>query len=103
MRISDATTLNLSRRPIPQIMTTIDIIGYIAAFLTTSAFVPQAWLTWKRKRAEGVSMGMYAIMVSGTMCWLGYGLMLGAWPIIVANCISLALTFFILVMRVIYR
>jgi MtN3 and saliva related transmembrane protein len=46
---------------------TSDMIGYIAACLTTSAFVPQAWLTWQHKRAEGVSTGMYLIMVCGVL------------------------------------
>ncbi|WMW81669.1 SemiSWEET transporter [Undibacterium cyanobacteriorum] len=84
-------------------MSFIDSIGFIAAFLTTSAFIPQAWMTWKRKRAEGVSLGMYCIMVSGVICWLIYGLMLGAMPIIIANLISLALSAFILAMKLIYK
>lgn len=84
-------------------MSQLDLIGYLAAFLTTSAFIPQAWLTWKRKRAEGVSLGMYAIMVSGVLCWLLYGLMLGALPIIIANIITLILALFILTMKLIYK
>lgn len=84
-------------------MSQLDLIGYLAAFLTTSAFIPQAWLTWKRKRAEGVSLGMYLIMVSGTASWLGYGVLLGSMPIIIANIISLALTFFILIMKLVYK
>lgn len=84
-------------------MSQLDLIGYLAAFLTTSAFIPQAWLTWKRKRAEGVSLGMYAIMVSGVLCWLLYGLMLGALPIIIANVITLVLALFILTMKLIYK
>lgn len=80
-----------------------EFIGFVAAFLTTSAFIPQAWLTWKRKRAEGVSLGMYAIMVSGVICWLIYGIMLGALPIIIANTISLLLSAFILVMKLVYK
>lgn len=84
-------------------MSQLDLIGYLAAFLTTSAFIPQAWLTWKRKRAEGVSLGMYAIMVSGVLCWLLYGIMLGALPIIIANVITLILALFILTMKLIYK
>jgi MtN3 and saliva related transmembrane protein len=86
-----------------QFITPLDLVGYIAAFLTTSAFIPQAWLTWRRKRAEGVSLGMYGIMVTGTIGWLIYGLMLGAWPIIVANVISLSLSAFILAMKLVYK
>lgn len=80
-----------------------EIVGYLAAFLTTSAFIPQAWLTWRHKRAEGISLGMYSIMVSGVVCWLIYGIMLQALPIIIANVITLALSLFILVMKLIYK
>jgi len=85
------------------LMLTSDMIGYIAACLTTSAFVPQAWLTWQHKRAEGVSTGMYLIMVCGVLMWMVYGILLHAWPIIIANAVTLALAMFILVMKIIYK
>ena len=68
-----------------------DIVGYIAACLTTTAFIPQAWMTWKNKHADGISLGMYIILVSGVMLWLGYGVLLNAWPIIIANIVTLLL------------
>ena len=79
-----------------------DAIGYLAAALTTAAFIPQAWLTWKTKRADGVSLGMYSIFTLGVALWLVYGLVIGAWPIVVANAITLALALFILVMKLRY-
>ena len=79
-----------------------DLIGYLAASLTTIAFVPQAWLTWRTRRAEGVSLGMYLIFTSGVALWLVYGLMLGAWPIVAANTITLGLALFILAMKLRY-
>ena len=80
-----------------------DMIGYIAACMTTSAFIPQAWMTWKRKHAEGVSLGMYVILVSGIILWLAYGVLLHAWPIIIANAITLMLALFILMMKLIFK
>ena len=79
-----------------------EAIGYLAATLTTAAFIPQAWLTWKTKRADGVSLGMYSIFALGVALWLVYGLVIGAWPIVVANAITLALALFILVMKIRY-
>jgi MtN3 and saliva related transmembrane protein len=76
-----------------------DAIGYIAATLTTIAFVPQAWKTWKTKSAAGVSLRMYAIFTLGVALWLAYGLLIGAWPVIVANVVTLVLALFILAMR----
>lgn len=76
-----------------------NLIGALAATLTTIAFIPQAWMTWKSKRAEGVSLGMYSIFTSGVAMWLLYGMIIGAWPVIIANVFTLALALFILVMK----
>jgi MtN3 and saliva related transmembrane protein len=80
-------------------MTVSETIGFAAGALTTIAFVPQAWLSWKTRRTGGLSLTMYAIFTLGVALWLGYGLLIGAWPIIVANAITLALALFILVLR----
>lgn len=77
----------------------VDVVGFGAAALTTLAFVPQAVLTWKQRRAEGVSLGMYVVFVIGVACWLAYGVLIGSAPIIVANIITLALSGFILAMK----
>jgi len=83
-------------------MPMIDAIGYIAAFLTTVSFVPQAWLTFKTKDVRGISLGMYSAFTLGIALWLVYGLLIQAWPIVIANVITLALAAAILVMRLRY-
>jgi MtN3 and saliva related transmembrane protein len=80
-----------------------DVIGYLAAFLTTAAFIPQALMSWKLKRAEGVSLGMYLIFTTGIILWLSYGFLLQAWPLILANSITLVLALFILSLKLIYK
>lgn len=80
-------------------MSRLDLLGYAAAFLTTVAFVPQALLVWKQRRASGVSLAMYALFTVGVLLWLLYGIALGAWPVIVANAITLLLASFILWIR----
>lgn len=77
-----------------------DWIGYAAATLTTASFVPQAWLTFRTRDVSGISLGMYASFTLGVALWLAYGFALGAWPIIVANAITLALAASILAMKV---
>jgi MtN3 and saliva related transmembrane protein len=75
------------------------LIGSLAAVMTTISFIPAAWLTWKTRRADGVSLGMYTIFTIGVALWFVYGLLLGAWPVIIANCVTLLLAVFILVMK----
>jgi MtN3 and saliva related transmembrane protein len=80
-----------------------DLIGYCAAALTTASFVPQAWHTFKTRDVRGISLGMYSTFTVGVACWLVYGVLLGAWPIVIANCITLALASAILVMKLRFR
>lgn len=80
-------------------MSLTDLIGSLAAFLTTVSFVPQAWHTFKTRDVSGISLGMYGVFTAGIACWLVYGWLLGAWPIVIANCITLALAVAILVMK----
>ena len=69
-----------------------DLVGMIAGTLTTLAFVPQVWRVWKTRSTRDISLSMYLVFTTGVVFWLAYGLLLGAWPIIVTNVITLALT-----------
>ena len=80
-----------------------DLIGYIAAILTTASFVPQAWHTFRTRDVSGISLGMYSAFTIGVSCWLVYGLLLQAWPIVIANLITLVLALAILLMKLRYR
>ena len=84
-------------------MQIIDWIGYTAATLTTASFVPQALHTFKTKDVRGISLAMYSAFVVGIVLWLMYGLLLSAWPIVIANAITLTLATAILVMKLKYR
>lgn len=75
-------------------------LGYAAATLTTASFVPQAWLTFKTRDVRGISLGMYSAFTLGIALWLVYGWRIEAWPVVIANVITLALAASILVMRV---
>jgi MtN3 and saliva related transmembrane protein len=77
----------------------IDTIGSAAAALTTLSFVPQAWQTFKTRDVSGISLGMYTAFTMGVALWLIYGLLIGAWPIIIANVITLVLALAILWMK----
>jgi MtN3 and saliva related transmembrane protein len=84
-------------------MQTTDIIGSLAAVLTTVSFIPQAWQTFKTKDVSGISLGMYTVLTIGIAHWAVYGWLLSAWPVIIANGITLALALAILLMKLRYR
>jgi len=81
-------------------MITSEIIGYLAATLTTGSFVPQAILTIKTRDTESLSLGMYSTFTLGVLCWLIYGIHLGDMAIIIANSITLLLAATILSFKI---
>lgn len=81
-------------------MSTTDWVGYVAAVLTTAAFLPQVIKTVKTGETKDISLGMYVMLCSGVALWLVYGLMLHALPIIIANAVTLILSAMILIMKV---
>lgn len=83
-------------------MNAADLIGALAACLTTASFVPQAWLSFKTRDVSGVSLGMYSVFTVGVALWLAYGLLLGSWPMVIANAVTLVLALMILGMKLFY-
>ena len=66
-----------------------EIIGMLAGILTTIAFIPQVYRTWKLKSAKDLSLGMFLVFVAGVVLWLTYGIIINNMPIIIANSFTL--------------
>ena len=66
-----------------------DLIGYIAAFLTTLSFFPQALKTLRSRDTHSISLRMYLLFTTGVMFWSIYGWMVGDGPVLIANLITL--------------
>lgn len=81
-------------------MNIITLIGALAATGTTLSFVPQVARIIKTKNTEGISLLMYIIFTTGITLWLIYGILLGDWPIIAANLVTLALAMIILILKI---
>ena len=77
----------------------IEWIGAIAATMSTSAFLPQAIRTIQSRQTRDISLWTQALLFSGTVMWLIYGLYIGSVPLIVANIISFFLVSIVLVLK----
>lgn len=77
-----------------------ELIGYLAAMLTTASFLPQAIKTIKTRDTQSLSLGMYSMFALGVLLWLVYGLYLSNSAIIVANAITFVLASLILGFKV---
>jgi MtN3 and saliva related transmembrane protein len=79
-------------------MTLIDFMGYLAAIGTTGAFIPQTMKVFKTKKTEDLSQGTYLLLCAGILLWIVYGVLVNAFPIIIANSVTFFMTCYILVM-----
>ncbi|GBG12880.1 MtN3 and saliva related transmembrane protein [Novimethylophilus kurashikiensis] len=77
-----------------------DLVGYPAAFLTTVAFIPQAWQSWRTRDLSGISLPMYALFTLGVALWMIYGLLIDSLPVFVANIITLGLSSLVLALKI---
>lgn len=84
-------------------MNTIDFIGYISAFLTTFAFVPQVLHSLKTRDLSGVSLPMYSIFSAGVAGWIFYGIQIASWPLVMANVVTFLLACTVLFLKLKYR
>jgi MtN3 and saliva related transmembrane protein len=78
------------------------LVSAVAATLTTAAFVPQALHIIRHKDTRAISLHMYLAFVTGVLLWLVFGVLIGNWPIIVSNAITLALALAIIAMKLKY-
>ena len=81
----------------------IEILGLVAATLTTAAFIPQVYKTWKEKSTKDISLSMYAVLLTGSLLWLTYGFFIESLPIILANTITAVLLICMVLMKLICK
>jgi len=81
----------------------IDAVGFAAGILTTIAFIPQVWHSWRTRDLSGISLRMYGLFTLGVSLWLIYGIAVRSWPISVANAVTLVLAGFVLSLKLTHR
>ena len=86
-----------------QVSPLVELLGMIAALLTTIAFVPQVLRIYLTKSANDVSYLMFSIFSTGVLLWLVYGLLIGSAALIAANVVTLALCLTVIVLKVRYQ
>jgi MtN3 and saliva related transmembrane protein len=73
-------------------MANMEWAGYLAAIMTTLAFVPQAVKTIRTRDTRSISLGMYVVFTIGIGFWLAYGIALNSMPMILANIVTFILS-----------
>jgi MtN3 and saliva related transmembrane protein len=77
----------------------IEVLGFVAAILTTLSFLPQALRIRRQRSAADVSLVMYLMMLTGQALWLIYGVLFDSPSLIAANVVGISLVGWVLVMK----
>jgi MtN3 and saliva related transmembrane protein len=80
-----------------------NILGAAAALCSMASFTPQVVKLWRERKAEAISLRMYAVTTTGFVLWTAYGLVIGRWPIAASNAVCLALSTAILVLAIRFK
>lgn len=76
------------------------VLATIAGILSTSSFVPQVLKAWRERDTGAISKHMYMVTVTAFVLWSAYGFLIGSWPMMVFNVLSLILSATILVFKI---
>lgn len=78
----------------------VEIVGSLAAVITTAGWFPQVFKIARQRKADDISMIASAALAAGVLLWFVYGLMIGSWPVILANGITFLFIAAILVLKI---
>ncbi|WP_273568280.1 SemiSWEET family sugar transporter [Maribacter halichondriae] len=84
-------------------MENTEILGLVAATITTSGFIPQVLKIWKDKSTKDISLNMYLLLSLGLLLWLIYGFAIESLPVILANGITLILVLSVVALKLKYK
>jgi MtN3 and saliva related transmembrane protein len=84
-------------------MATTVVLGFIAATCSTIAFLPQVIKTWRTRSTADISLGMFAIIVTGNILWIAYGWLQNDLPLLMTNAVIFFLAAIILYFKLRYR
>ncbi|MCB8823126.1 SemiSWEET family sugar transporter [Microvirga rosea] len=76
------------------------VLGVTAGLVSTSSFIPQVLKAWRDHDTASLSKRMYIATVTAFTLWSIYGFLIGSFPIIVFNLLSLVLSGTILFLKI---
>ena len=80
----------------------LEVLGIVAATLTTGGLVPQALKVWRSRSAGDLSLITYLMIWVGTVLWLIYGAVIGSVALLYANAAAFLIVSVILYFKLRY-
>jgi MtN3 and saliva related transmembrane protein len=79
-----------------------DVVSTFAAILTTLCWLPQVIHLFRTRDTRAISLVMQIVFASGVALWLIFGFMIGNWPLIIANALTLVLASAIIALKIMH-
>jgi Uncharacterized conserved protein len=79
------------------------ILGLIAGFLTTVAYVPEVIKVFSTKDTKGISLMWLLTLLIGALLWFYYGVLIISIPVMAANGVSAFLILLLILLKIKYR
>lgn len=80
-----------------------ELLGFVAAGLSTISFLPQIIKIWRFRSVKDISTGMYVIYSVSVILWLVYGIIIKSEPLILAEILTLVLVCTILTLKYLWK
>jgi MtN3 and saliva related transmembrane protein len=72
----------------PALFPSIELVGSVAATITTFAWLPQISKILRDRQATDISWATTGALAAGVVLWVVYGVFIGSWPVILSNVVT---------------
>lgn len=80
-----------------------DIIGYIAGMVIIISWIPQVVKSYKTKSVNDLSIVMIILILTGTLLWISYALLVKDKPVFAVNVALTILISYLLYLKIKYE
>lgn len=80
-------------------MTAADIVGTLAAIVSTTTLLPQTIRVLRTRDTRAISLATFIIVCLGATLWGIYGVLIVSWPVIITNALTLPMGAIILALK----
>jgi MtN3 and saliva related transmembrane protein len=81
-------------------MNTANVIGFLAALISSISMAPQVIKIYKTKKTDDLSLWAFVVLATGLFLWLVYGLLIRSMPVILGNAVGFTFTVYIIIMKI---
>lgn len=79
------------------------VLGFIANIMSNIAFIPQIIRSFRRKSVDDVSIGMFIVLFTTQLCWIGYAIPIHARQLWISSLIEIILLIPVFILYHLYK